>query len=254
MENGIGRKPQFSDRHDEVCSPTVFGSVPPRQRGPSGKPHSLGRCCAVRPLRLHQPLHQQRTAQQRLAHPRHRHGPRRRPDHSERRQRARQRRRPELHLAGPRGTCSSARSPARWCTTCRSSEATSALYISSNGSSGLDKLAAKRRDTDEAIGSLTRWVGRESDGEQFASRQVFHQSIRDFRKLVTAVNVTVLENLAFYTADIDTIIGWLADSIQQSQSRRLWPVLVSYHMLGHQQGTGGLGEGAGKYLLPRKVS
>ena len=22
MENGIGRKPQFSDRHDEVCSPT----------------------------------------------------------------------------------------------------------------------------------------------------------------------------------------------------------------------------------------
>ena len=108
---------------------------------------------------------------------------------------------------------------------------TSALYISSNGSSGLGKLAAKRRDTDEAIGSLTRWVGKESDGEQFASRQVFHQSIRDFRKLVTAVNVSVLENLAFYTADIDTIIGWLADSIQQSQSRRLWPVLVSYHML-----------------------
>lgn len=108
---------------------------------------------------------------------------------------------------------------------------TSALYISSNASSGLRKLEAKRRDTDEAIESLTQWVGTRSDGEKFVSREAFYQSIRNFRQLVTAINVTVSENVAFYSADIAVMIGWLADSIQLSHSGTMWPTLVSYHML-----------------------
>ena len=108
---------------------------------------------------------------------------------------------------------------------------TSALFISSGGQSGLDSLEDKRGDADRAIASLTRWVGTQADGDRFVSRELFHRSVRDFRRLVTAVNVTVPENVAFYSADIAVMIGWLADSIQLSHSPRLWPTLVSYHML-----------------------
>ena len=108
---------------------------------------------------------------------------------------------------------------------------TSALFISSNGESGLENLNAKRRDTDAAIESLTQWVGTAKDGAKFVSRETFHQSIRDFRELVTDVNVTVPTNVAFYSADIAVMIGWLASSIQLSQSGTLWPTLVSYHLL-----------------------
>lgn len=108
---------------------------------------------------------------------------------------------------------------------------TSALYISSSGLSGLDILEAKRANTDIAINSLTQWVGSAADGDEFTTRERFHQSIRDFRELVTTVNVTVPKNVAFYSADIAVMIGWLANSIQLSLNGELWPTLVSYHML-----------------------
>nr|KAG5691532.1 hypothetical protein BaRGS_017745 [Batillaria attramentaria] len=109
---------------------------------------------------------------------------------------------------------------------------TSALYISSTGDANvLKNLQGFRDNTDRAIESLTLWVGSSVDGENFVSRDKFHQSIRDFRELVTNVSVTVPENVAFYSNFIAVMIGWLADSIQISRSGDLWPVLVRYHML-----------------------
>jgi hypothetical protein len=108
---------------------------------------------------------------------------------------------------------------------------TSALYISSRGASGLNSLNDTRHDTDVAIDSLTHWVGAVKDGPEFVTQEALQNSIRDFRNLVTHLNVTVPQNVAFYTNYVTIMIKWLADAIQMSQSGTLWPTLVAYHML-----------------------
>lgn len=108
----------------------------------------------------------------------------------------------------------------------------SALYVSSTGMQDTKTYLINQYPyTDEAIVKLPHW---KADAKlirlksEFESKQKFLNFINQHRYEIDIKNMTLAEELAFYSKFIHVLQDWLLDSIVDIGAGSIWRLLVAY--------------------------
>lgn len=126
-----------------------------------------------------------------------------------------------------------------------------ALYVSSGGDPFLrPKLLALYRDTDNAIYALSKWVP-VANSKDFASKEVFRNSINEFRDKLDPLIITLKDVIDFYTADSTFFIDLVSNSLNLQRPFPYWAELVSYQMLIYSKEQAGIERALGSTYFAR---
>ncbi|KAH3823394.1 hypothetical protein DPMN_125193 [Dreissena polymorpha] len=108
---------------------------------------------------------------------------------------------------------------------------TTALYVSSKGDPFVrPRLLNFYRDTDIALGGLSKWISIDSSAF-FQTKATFQRHISDFRSDLDPLNATLRQVINFYSDHIAIFIAMIGRSLNLRKPFNFWVELASYQNL-----------------------
>lgn len=125
----------------------------------------------------------------------------------------------------------------------------SVLYLSSIGPETKTFLLNRYLETDEAIENLSSWPSNINKQVHFQSKKSFQRYLLKHRNELDLLKHSVLDELAFYTENLNVLMRWMYIALKETRYSTLWKAIVAYQKVVFSKEDVGIERALGSYFF-----